>query len=252
VNPNRPSSGAAVARAPAWARRASRGHAFCRGLLIAFTVPGCVLFSTSIGFGALARDSGFALGHALFLTAGVYALPAQVVLIDQLARGAALAAAAFAVTLTAIRLLPMTVTMIPLLRDEENPRWLEVLACHFIAVTAWIEGHRRLPHLPGHLRLAHFLGIGCGMATATSFGSITGFFLAGTVPPVLSAALLFMTPLYFLLSMLLTARTGPDLLAVALGCLLGPPLFLAMPGFDLLATGLLGGTAAYLAGRRRR
>src|SRR5689334_12040086 len=94
----------------------STSAAFARGLRLVVSVPAFVLFSTSIGFGALARDGGFDLAHAVFMSATMFALPNQVVLVDQLARGATLAGAALAVTLTAVRLMPMTVTLVPLLR----------------------------------------------------------------------------------------------------------------------------------------
>jgi predicted branched-subunit amino acid permease len=214
-------------------------------------IPGLVLFSTSIGFGALAKDLGFSIGHTIFLSAVLYATPAQIVLVDQLARGAALTAAALAVSLTAIRLLPMVVTMMPYIRDERSPRWLQLLAVHFVAITAWVEGQRRLPLLPQPLRLSHFLGIGSGLASCAVGGSVAGFELAGLLPALLSATLLFMTPLYFLLSMMTTARLRADYVAIISGCILGPAIYLVAPGLDLLATGLIGGTAAYLAGRVR-
>ena len=62
--------------------------AFVRGLGLIASVPSVVLFVTALGFGALARDGGFDLGHAASLAAIVFALPNQVVLIDQLMRGA--------------------------------------------------------------------------------------------------------------------------------------------------------------------
>jgi predicted branched-subunit amino acid permease len=71
------------------------------------------------------------------------------------------------------------------------------------------------------------------------------------VPALVTAALLFMTPLYFILSLIATSRSPMDLAAVAIGCGLSPVLYLVMPGFDLLATGLIGGTLAYVLGRRR-
>jgi hypothetical protein len=42
------------------------------------------------------------------------------------------------------------------------------------------------------------------------------------------------------------------LLAIGLGCALAPAFYLAVPGFDLLATGLIGGTIAFLLRERRR
>lgn len=211
-----------------------------------------MLFSTSIGFGALARDLGVTLGQAAFLAGAVYATPAQVVLIDQLGRDASLAAAAFAVTLTGVRLLPMTVTLMPYLRDDGMPRVLAFLASHFVAITAWLEAQRRLPSLPRHLRLSHFLGIGVGTVTATVLGTVFGHAVAGVLPQVLSAALLFITPLYFLLSLLGTARLPVDVAAVVLGAVLGPILFWIIPGLDLLVTGIAGGSLAYVLGRWRR
>lgn len=236
--------------APDWARTASRWAALRRGTLVLASAPGLILFFSSVGFGALARDAGLTLGHAMFIAAFIYALPAQVVLADNIARGASLAAAAFAVTLTAIRLLPMTVSLLPLLRDGRSPRWMYVLAVHFVAITSWIEGNRRLPQLPVHLRLVYFIGIGLGMVSLTISGGMAGYSLAGGLPVVLSAALLFMTPLYFFLSLLATAQGGIDRLAVAAGAVTGPLFFLVMPGFDLMAAGLVGGTIAYVAGRR--
>jgi predicted branched-subunit amino acid permease len=236
---------------PAWAQRASPAEALLRGLTVAATAPGIVLVAGSFGFGALARDSGFDAGQAAATSLLFYALPAQVVLADQLARGAGLLAAAFAVSLTAIRLLPMTVTLIPYVKNGKAPGALYLLVAHFVAVTAWIEGQRRLPLLPGRLRLWHFLGLGTGMLTMTLTGTLLGFFASASVPSVIAAAFLFMTPLYFLLSLIGTARNVPDRLAVALGAALGVPLYLLIPGFDLLASGLVGGTAAFLSGRGR-
>ena len=220
--------------------------AFARGLRLALSVPAFVLFSTSIGFGALARDGGFQLAHAVFMSATMFALPNQVVLVDQLARGATLAGAALAVTLTAVRLMPMTVTLVPLLRGTRRRLGLEILAVHFIAISTWIEGHRRLPGLPPDLRLPHHFGVGAAMACMIMLGTITGYVLVAGLPPIVNAALLFTTPLYFFLSLVSTSQSRMDLAAVGIGCALAPALFLVAPGFDLLATGLIGGTLAFL------
>ena len=80
-------------------------------------------------------------------------------------------------------------------------------------------------------------------------GTLAGFALAGHVPPLATAALLFTTPLYFVLSLIATSRARMDLAAIVIGCGLSPVFYLAAPGFDLLATGLVGGTLAYLLGR---
>lgn len=243
-------SGGATETEPAWAGGATQIVAFMRGLRVAASAPALILFTTSTGFGALARDLDFNAGHALAMSLIIYALPAQVMLVDQFARGAAFATVAFAVTLTAVRLLPMTVTLFALIRDGERIRPIHILASHFMAITVWLEGSRRLPLLPQSLRLAHFFGIALGMYAATAFGSLLGYVISGALPLVVSAALLFMTPVYFLLSLLVGAAKRMDWLAIAAGMVIGPPLYLLAPGPDLMLTGVLGGTAAYLLARR--
>lgn len=223
-----------------------KAKAFVRGLTLSVSVPAFVLFSTALGFGALARDGGFSIAQTVFVAATMNALPNQVLLMDQLSRGASVAAAALAVSLTGMRLLPMTVSLVPLLRPDRHPRVLQVLAVHFIAITTWIEANRRLPAIAPDLRLLHHLGTGVAIATAMLLGTILGYWVVGGVPAIVSAALLFMTPLYFFLSLVGTSRSRMDYAAVALGGGLSPLLYLALPGFDLLATGLIAGTLAFL------
>jgi len=237
---------------PAWAVDAGIMTSFWRGTRAFYQLPAVVLFFTALGYGAFARDVGLSFGQTVFLSLSIFALPGQVVLVDQVAQGAGLAATAFAVTLTAIRLLPTTAVLVPYLRAEGTSKWLLLLGSHFIAVTAWVVGMRALPFLPRRLRLAHHMGIGCALISAVTAASAIGHELAQTLPTVLAAVLLFLTPIYFLLSLLAAAAIRSDQLAIAFGIILGPLAFLIMPGFDLLATGLVGGTAAYLIGRMAR
>lgn len=236
-------------RPPDWSIGAGKLAAFAHGLLAAARIPGLILFASAAGFGALARDAGVSLGNAVLMMGAFYALPAQVVLTDQLARGASLMAGALAVTLTGIRLLPMTVTLVPHFKSKGAPRWALLLAAHCIAITAWIEGFRRLPQLPEQLRLPHFLGLGAGLVGCALTGAAVGHEIAGSLPALLSAVLLFLTPIYFMLSLIATGATAGDRLAVIAGGVLGPLLYLGLPGFDLLATGLIGGTFAHFCGR---
>jgi predicted branched-subunit amino acid permease len=237
---------------PDWVDGATQLRAFVYGLFVMASTPGMVLFSTSLGFGALARDLGFTFGHAVFLTGTLYALPAQVLMIDQIARDAALTGIALAISLTAVRLLPMTVALMPYIREEQPTLrgWIaRILVSHFFAISVWLEGMRRLPLLPQHLRLAHIAGIGFGMLTATMMGTATGYVVSASLPPAVAAGLLFMTPLYFLLSLAGGASTRMDWSAIAIGCVLGPSLYVLLPGPDLMLTGLIGGTLAYIVGR---
>lgn len=235
---------------PAWTSQATAFAAFARGLLAAsVSAAGWILAATGIGFGALAHDLGFTLGHMLFISATIFALPAQVLVIDELARGAGVAGAALAVGLTAVRLLPMTVSIMPLIRDASRPRWLHIYAVHFLAITAWLEGYRLLPGLPARVRLPFFAGQGTGFMLLMSLGGTAGYVLSAGLPPVLTAALLLMTPIYFTCSLLVAARARTDYAAILAGGILGPIAYAAVPGFDLMIAGFGGGTIAWLIGR---
>ncbi len=229
----------------------TRTQSFWRGWLAIYSVPALVLYAGILGYGAFAREAGLSLGQALALPIFLQALPAQVVLADHAARGASLAAAALAVSLTAIRFLPMTVVLMPWLKGHGGPRWHELLVVHFVAVTVWIEGLKRLPKVPPEVRLVHYLGIGFGIIAGTLVSTAAGYLAAGAVPPWVSAALLFTMPLTFLLAMIETARARSDMLAIALGVILAPIAYIWIPGLDLLLAGVVGGTIAWALGRGR-
>lgn len=215
------------------------------------SIPALVLIGSFFGFGAFARASGFDLPQALF-AAGIFALPGQVVLADEVGTGAGLATAFLAVTLTAVRLLPLTVALLPVLRHEGTPLWQQVVVAHFVAVSVWVESMRTAPTLPREARMAFLAGIAVVLLPTVLLATAAGHVAAGVVPGPLAAGLMFLTPIYFLLSMLSAARERLDVLAIVLGLVLGPVFFVAAPGLDLLLTGLIGGSLAYVIARRRR
>lgn len=218
---------------------------FWAGLIGSLSVPALVLFMSFVGYGALARDAGFSPFLAMFSAATIYALPALVVLADQTHQGAGLATVAIAITLTSIRLLPLTAAFVPILRHEKMPLWLKLFASHFMAVTLWVDAMRRLPAIEPGRRLPYYLGLCAAFMSAALSGNLTGYFLASVVPPVIQSGLLFLTPMYFFLSLLVVAATTVDRAAVFIGIVLGPLFFTIAPGFDLVLTGLIGGTLAY-------
>jgi len=77
-----------------------------------------VLAGTYIGMGALAHGFGMASWWLALSTVLVWAAPAQVILISALGVGAPLIEVAIAVSLSAVRLFPMVVALLPLLRAE--------------------------------------------------------------------------------------------------------------------------------------
>jgi predicted branched-subunit amino acid permease len=208
-----------------------------------------VLVGTYIGIGALSHDFGFSLGWMVLSTLLVWAAPAQVILISTLGVGAAPVEAGVAVTLTAVRLLPMVVALLPILRHERTRQWQLLLPAHFTSISMWVESLRLLPQVPREHRVAWCNGIGTGFITIAAVASAAGYYLAGRLPLPLAAMLLFLTPLSFLISITRNSKLLLDRLAFGLGFVIGPLLIAGGFGLALMWTGLIGGSLAYLAHR---
>ena len=221
-------------------------RAFAWGIsAVASTVLTLVLFATYLGIGALAHDTHFSLGWALGSTLLVWAGPAQIILISMLGTGATAVQAAIAVTVSAIRLSPMVVSVLPMLRTEKTRRRHLVLAAHFVAVTLWVECYRLLPQVPRERRVAFTHGLGCGLVTVCLAATTLGYGLAANLPQLFAAAILLLTPLAFLLSTARNCRQLSDILALVLGLTLFPLASRLNTGVDILISGLSAGTIAY-------
>lgn len=223
---------------------------FYQGCRKAIGIPGLVMSGSFIGFGALAASSPLGLDHALATTITIWALPAQVVLVDLMKNNAPVLALAFAVTLTSIRLMPMVVSLLPRARMKDTPRWAEFLAAHFIAVTVWILSILNFDRIERPRRLPFVIGLGCTLMAGMLIMTSIGYSLVHQLPVPAAAGLVFLTPSFFFLSLFAGAQRRSDYVAIAAGVVLGPVAFQLAPGFDLMITALIGGTVAWIYGRR--
>jgi predicted branched-subunit amino acid permease len=227
--------------------------AFWRGVRDSLVLPAWVVGLSVLGIGSLAHDLGHPAAAAVLSTLLIWASPAQVILYGGLAAGTALPALAIVIGLSSLRFLPMTISLLPLLRRPGQGLALQLLAAHYVSITVWAENLRRLPTLPAEERLPYYFGFANATIGVSALLTGLGYYLAGTVPTPLGAGLLFLTPVFFTLTLSAGARSIADWSAIGFGFALAP-LFTSLIGrdFDLLAVGLVGGTAAYLLGRRMR
>jgi hypothetical protein len=168
-----------------------------------------------------------------------------VILITSFAAGAAPLEVGLAVGLSGIRLLPMVVALLPVLRSNTTRMRDLVLPAHFTAVSMWVETLRLAPKIPREQRVAFANGTALGLLMPTLAATTVGYSLAATLPALLVAALLFLTPMSFMTSVTRNSRMLSDRLAIAFGAVLGPLLAWQKIGLDLMWTGLVGGTVAY-------
>lgn len=233
--------------------RLNARQAYLGAVRDALRLPAWVVATSLLGVGSLARDVGHPAGAAVMGTLLIWAAPGQVILYAGLASGAALPALAVAICLSSIRFLPMTMSILPLLRVSQRQIGTQFLAAHFVAVTVWTESMRRLPSIPIEIRLPYYFGFASACIGLSALSTYLGYYLVAALPLPLAAALLLLTPLFFTLSLVAGAARLSDWVALLLGLALAP-VAPALVGrdFDLLAIGLVGGTLAYLAGRLRR
>lgn len=226
--------------------------AYLGGVRSAWTsVFAYVLFGTYIGIGALAHDFGFSIPWAVLSTVLVWAGPAQVILISMLGAGAPLIEVAIAVGLSGVRLLPMVVSLLPVLKGPRTRQRELFLPAHFTAISMWVESMRLAPLIPVERRIPFCNGLASGYMMSALIATVVGYYLAARLPLLLTAGLLFLTPMSFLVSVARNSRLLVDRLALAFGLLIGPLLAVWQVGLDIMWTGILGGTLAYVANRIR-
>ncbi|MEM7303729.1 MAG: AzlC family ABC transporter permease [Pseudomonadota bacterium] len=210
-----------------------------------FSLPALVLLAAFVGFAGFAREVGLSLAETAFMVPLIWALPSHVLLVDGMVSGASILVVAAAVALASVRMMPMVMALMPEMRAEKTPRTVLFLVSHFVAVTAWVVAMARLRDIPRDMRVAWFAGLGLALSGGCTLVAVTVYLLAATMPPLISGALFFLTPIYFLTSLWASARVRAEHYAMVMGLVLGPLFHLIWPEADVLIAGVLGGALAY-------
>ena len=228
----------------------SSARAFLSGIIAACTsVFVLVVTGSYIGIGALGYEFGFSAAWVVATSLLIWAAPAQVILVSTLGSGAALIEVALAVTLSSVRLLPMVVALLPIIKTERTAARELILPAHFTAISMWVEALRLLPQVPRENRIAYCNGIGAGFVAIAMAATAAGYYAASGLPLPLAAMLLFLTPMSFMTSVIRNSRLLVDRLAFGLGFAVGPLMIWGKIDLALMWTGLIGGTTAYAVSR---
>jgi len=222
------------------------------GIRAMFCLAGLVMTSSFIGFGALLHSMGQPIEMGWYTTIFIWAMPGQVVYLTMLMQGASILATAVAVSLTAVRLMPMVMLVLSKARQEGQPHWPEFLLAHCVAITLWVIAGQSIETLPRQKRLPWALGMGLMMIVAMVGALSVGYYLSEMLPPLLACAIIFLTPAFFGLSLLGSAHYTFDYIAIALGAAITPIGMMYFPQLDLLVAGVVGGGLAFVLARPRR
>ena len=132
--------------------------AFWRGARESIGAPIAVIAANYLGLGAFASATAVSVWAIVVSTFTIWALPGQLVMVDMWMVGAPWVAVLLAVMLTNVRFLPMSITIMPLMRDPAHPTWRYYFTAHFIAMTSWVVCMPRLQQMPAVERISYFIG----------------------------------------------------------------------------------------------
>jgi len=223
---------------------------FFRGLksLKSFDSPAIALGASFIAIGALLKNIGFNIQQSILSTVLTYALPGQLVMAESFFIGASLLNIFLAVWLVNARLYPMTVSLMPLLKETSQPRWKYYLSCHFLAVSSWLIMKDRIQVVDQKNRIDFWIGIGVGTWSTAIVATIVGYLLSDYLSKDMVIGLAIVNPVYFACMMVGAMKSKSISTAVILGAILGPTLFLFSQEWSILIAGTLAGTIAFIVG----
>ena len=216
--------------------------------LKSFDSPAIALGASFIAIGALLKNIGFNIQQSILSTVLTYALPGQLVMAESFFIGASLVNIFLAVWLVNARLYPMTVSLMPLLKEASQPRWKYYLSCHFLAVSSWLIMKDRIQTVDQKNRIDFWIGIGVGTWSTAIIATIIGYLLSDYLSKDMVIGLAIVNPVYFACMMVGAMKSKSISTAVILGAISGPALFLFSQEWSILIGGTLAGTIAFIVG----
>ena len=210
--------------------------------------PAIALAASFIAIGALFKSIGLNIQESIFSTFLTYALPGSLIMAESLMVGASLLNIFLAVWLVNARLYPMTVSLFPLLMHKSQPRLKYYLACHFIAVSAWLIMKENYKSVERKYRLDFWIGVGAANLSVAVLATAFGFFIAEYLNKDMMIGLAIVNPVYFTCVMVSAMKTIQMSLAVILGSVIGVLFYFISPEWCILFGGFTAGTLAFFVG----
>ena len=210
--------------------------------------PAIALFASFVAIGALFKTIGLNIQESIFSTFLTYALPGSLIMAESLIVGASLLNIFLAVWLVNARLYPMTVSLFPLLTHKSQPRLKYYLACHFIAVSAWLIMKENYKSVERKYRLDYWIGVGAANLSVAVSATAFGFFISDYLNKDMMVGLAMVNPIYFICVMVVAMKTIQMSLAVILGAVFGVMFYFISPEWSILFGGFTAGTLAFYIG----
>ena len=212
--------------------------------------PAIALGASFIAIGALFKNIGFSIQESIFSTFLTYALPGSLVMAESMVLGASLINIFIAVWLVNARLYPMTVSLMPLLIHENQPRWKYYLSCHFIAVSSWLIMKDNYEKIKIENRIDFWIGIGTATWFVAILSTVIGYLASDFFNKNILIGLTIVNPIYFICMMIGAMKTLQISSSVILGIILGPAFYSLSPEWCILFGGFSAGSIAFFIGEK--
>jgi predicted branched-subunit amino acid permease len=222
------------------------GHqkALNRGVCDGLLMPFWMVFGSMIGFGSMARDAGLGIDVALGASLGIWGLPGQVAMVELFAAGLPIYAIVVASSLANMRFMPMTVVLMPHFKGNVTAHKWRYLLAQVLSINIWTVFMRRGSTLAEEDRLPFYFGVSITCLIGGALGTTIGFVAAGVLPLYITISLVFLNPAYFVY-VFSSVRYRNCIIAVVLGAITGPLIYLFSPDWSVPVTGVAAGTAAF-------
>ena len=224
-----------------------------QGALDALTLPAIALGSTMLGFGAIARESGFDFWMTTFTTLSVWGMPGQIAFVGLYATGSSMFLMVAAVALANMRMMLMVISGADMLKlKQHNLTFFQcVFIMHFMAITNWAQlSYKQSTYQPQQL-LTYYKGFSAVVFVCGMTGTMTGYFLDDLLPPHILRLVIYITPIYILL-LLANAQQKINQIAGLFGAALSPLIYIIAGDWAILIAGFIGGTAALFVLRAKQ
>ena len=227
-------------------------QSFSDGIKHAIGVPALGLGSSMFAFGAFLKSAGFDIYQSFFSTLFTFALPGQFVMAETILAGGTLLNVFLAVFLTNSRLYPMTVNIMPVIRETTTPKWKQYLAAHFVAVTSWFNMFAVHKKIKQEDKLNYFIGLGGFLWFNSILCTVAGFLFSNLVSHEVLIGLVFINPMYFLIMTISNLKEKKMFFSIFFGATLSILLNNFFPGWSVLIAGIVSGTLGYFIFRKER
>jgi len=224
------------------------GSVVRKALLDALSLPAFILFFTMMGFGSLARGAGFGADMAVVASLLIWGLPGQLAMVELTSTGQGIAAVMFACSLANARFLPMVVSFVPALARGQASLPRRLLDAQLLSINSWAVCMREFPHIEPEFRHRYYVTFASSILFAAAMGTLIGYYGAILLPAVMVLGLIFVSPLFF--ALVLSAVNGhAERFSMIFGCATVVLANYLFPSFDLLITGVVGGSLGFVAGK---